>query len=192
MKIFVCVFLAAVAFAAKPAQPVVLKSSQLEVTFDPLKGLPVDYRLSSNKATLRGGAGSEVTVTIFRASPRRYTNFAVRPEVIRSNKTRADFQFTVREKGAPMASFLLRYELTGAELLVSLEAVLEEQGFELIDVGLPELASVREEDGGAWLAHGDGGGTMAMLNKAAPGHLHGVAAKLPVVMVGSNRMLCVE
>lgn len=195
MKIFICMFLAAAAFAAKPVE---LKSSQLEATFDPLKGLPVEYRLSSNKATMRGAAGGEVTVTIFRANPRTFTNFAVRPEVIRSNKTRADFQFTVRQKGAPMASFLLRYELNGAELLVSLEDVLEEQGFELIDVGLPELASVREEDGGAWLAHGDGGGTFAMLSKAKSGRLPanrfwgGVAATLPVVMIGTNRMLCVE
>ncbi|HEV1285351.1 MAG TPA: endo-alpha-N-acetylgalactosaminidase family protein [Bryobacteraceae bacterium] len=196
MKIFSCMFLAAAAaFAAKPVE---LKSSQLEVTFDPLKGLPVEYRLSSNKATMHGGAASEVTVTIFRANPRQFTTFAVRPEVIRSSKTRADFQFTVREKGAPEASFMLRYELSGAELLVSLEAVLEEQGFELIDVGLPELASVHEDDGGAWLAHGDGGGTFSMLSKAKPGHLPanrfwgGVAATLPVVMVGTNRMLCVE
>jgi hypothetical protein len=198
MKILVSLFLAAVAFAAKPTQPVVLKSSQLEVTFDPLKGLPIEYRLSANKASLRGGLSSEVTATIFRANPRRYTNYAIRPEVIRSNKSRADFQFTVREKGATMASFMVRYELDGAELLVSLEAVLEEQGFELIDVGLPELASVREEDGGAWLAHGDGGGAMVMLNKAKPGRLPanpswgGVAATLPMVMIGTNRMLCVE
>jgi hypothetical protein len=193
MKIFICMFLAAIAFAAKPAQPVALKSPQLEVIFDPLKGLPVEYRLTSNKATLRGGADSDVGVTIFKAGPRTYTTYAVRPEVIRAVKNRADFQFTVREKGAPMASFMLRYELTGGELMVSLEAVLEEQGFELIDVALPELASVREEDGGAWLAHGDGGGVTAMVNKAKPGHLpHEVAATLPVVMIGSNRMLCVE
>jgi hypothetical protein len=191
-------FLAAVAFAAKPAQIVVLKSSQLEVTFDPLKGLPAEYRLSSNKATIHGAASGEVGVTIFRANPRTYTDYAVRPEVIRSNKTRADFQFTVREKGVPMASFLLRYDLDGAEVLVSLEAVFEEQGFELIDVGLPALASVREDDGGAWLAHGDGGGSVSMLSKAKSGHLTpnrfwgGVAATLPVAMVGTNRMLCVE
>jgi hypothetical protein len=37
MKIFVCMLLAGVAFAAKPVQVVSLKSSQLEVTFDPLK-----------------------------------------------------------------------------------------------------------------------------------------------------------
>ncbi len=198
MKILVCMFLAAIAFAAKPAQIVALKSSQLEVTFDPLKGLPVEYRLSSNKATIRGAVSSEVTATMYRASSHGYTNFAIRPEVIRSSKTRADFQFTVREKGVSMASFMLRYELNGAEVLVSLEAVLEEQGFELIDVGLPDLASVREEDGGAWLAHGDGGGTVAMVSKAKPGHLTpnrfwgGVAATLPVAMVGTNRMLCVE
>ena len=76
--------------------------------------------------------------------------------------------------------------------------MLEEQGFELIDVGLPELASVHEEDGGAWLAHGDGGGTFSMLSKAKSGHLPanrfwgGVAATLPVVMIGTNRMLCIE
>src|SRR5580698_4334024 len=193
MKIFICMFLAAIAFAAKPVQSVALKSSQMEVTFDPLKGLPVEYRLSSNKATLRGGADSDVGVTIFKAAARTYTTYAVRPEVIRAVKNRADFQFTVREKGAPMASFMLRYELSGSGLMVSLEAVLEEQGFELIDVALPELASVREEDGGAWLAHGDGGGVMAMVNKSMPGHLlHEVAATLPVVMIGSNRMLCVE
>jgi hypothetical protein len=198
MRILVCTLLAATAFAAKPVQVVVLKSSQLEVTFDPLKGLPTEYRLSSNKATIRGAIGSDVAVTLFRASPRRYTDYAVRPEVIRSNKTRADFQFTVREKGAPMAEFMLRYELNGATLEVSLEAVLEEQGFELIAVGLPDLASVREEDGGAWLAHGDGGGRVAMLNKAKAGHLTpnrfwgGVAATLPVAMIGTNRMLCAE
>ncbi len=198
MKILVCMFVAASAFAAKPAQPVILKSSQLEVIFDPLKGLPVEYRLNSNKATIRGGVGGDVGVAIFRGNPRTYTDYAVRPEMIRSNKSRADFQFTVREKGVPMASFLLRYDLDGATVQVSLEAVFEEQGFELIDVALPALASVREEDGGAWLAHGDGGGTFAMLNKAKPGHLlpnrfwGGVAATLPVAMIGTNRMLCVE
>ena len=101
MKILVCMFLAAAAFAAKPVQSVSLKSSQLEVTFDPLKGLPVEYRLSFNKATIRGAVSSEVTATIYRASSHGYTNYAIRPEVIRCNKTRADFQFTVREKGAP-------------------------------------------------------------------------------------------
>jgi hypothetical protein len=198
MKILACLFLAAVAFAAKPVQIVALKSSQLEVTFDSLKGLPLEYRLMANKATIRGAVSSDVTATIYRTGSHGYINFAVRPEVIRSSKTRADFQFTVREKGVSMASFMLRYELNGAQVLVSLEAVLEEQGFELIDVGLPNLASVREDDGGAWLAHGDGGGSVAMLSKAKPGHLTpnrfwgGVATTFPIAMIGTNRMLCVE
>jgi hypothetical protein len=196
MKILFCMFLAAGAFAA--TKPVELKSPQLEVTFDPLKGLPLEYRLSSNKATLRGALSSDVGVTMYRASTRGYTDFAVRPELIRSNKTRVDFQFTVREKGRPMASFLIRYDLDGASMQVSLEAVLEEDGFELIDVSLPDLASVREEDGGAWLAHGDGGGSVVLLSKAKQGHLTpnqfwgGVATTLPVAMIGTNRMLCVE
>src|SRR3984957_15737757 len=141
MKVFVYMFLAGGAFAAKPVQNVALKSFQLQVEFDPPKGLSTEYRLSSNKATIRGAVNSDVTVTIYRAASHGYINFAVRPEVIRASTPRADFQFTVREKGAPMASFMLRYEFDAAEVLVSLEAVLEEQGFELIDVGLPDLAS---------------------------------------------------
>lgn len=191
MRPLAYILAASVAFAAKPPQPVALKSAQLEVTFDPLKGLPVEYRLAGSKAALRGGVAGEVTVTMFRADPRRYTNYAVRPEMIRASKSRADFQFTVREKGAPMASFMVRYELTGAELDVSLEAVFEEQGFQLIDVGLADLAEVAEPDGGAWLAHGDGGGVLAWLKNARDGHL-GPTPTLPVGMVGTSRMLCVE
>ncbi|HVO97963.1 MAG TPA: hypothetical protein VMT15_07840 [Bryobacteraceae bacterium] len=190
MRILPYILTAAVAFAAKPTQSVSIKSSQLEVVLDPLKGLPVEYRLGS-KATMRGGVSSEVTVTIFRSNPPRYTNYAVRPEVIRATKSHADFQFIVREKGAPMASFMVRYDLTGAELDVSLEAVLEEAGFELMDVGLADLAEVSDQDASAWLSHGEGGGTLAWLKTAKDGHI-GPTPTLPIVMIGANRMLCVE
>ncbi len=190
MRILPYILIAAAAFAAKPAPSVSIKSSQLEVAFDPLKGLPLEYRLPS-KSTMRGGVSGEVTVTIFRASPPRYTNYAVRPEVIRATKSHADFQFIVREKGAPMASFMLRYDLNGAELDVSLEAVLEEPGFELIDVGLADLAEVSDQDATAWLAHGDGGGALVWLKTAKDGHI-GPTPTLPIVMIGANRMLCVE
>jgi len=43
------------------------------------------------------------------------------------------------------------------KLLVSLESVKEQPGFELIDVATPDLATIHEEDGGGWLAHGETG-----------------------------------
>jgi hypothetical protein len=185
MRIFALMLAACGAFAAKTA-PLAIKSSQLEIAFDPLKGLPVEYRLGP-KAALRGGVSGEVGVTIFHSA--RYTHYAVRPEVIRATKSRADFQFTVREKGTPMASFLLRYDLNGAALEVSLEAVLEEGGFELISVDLPDLVEASDQDAGAWLASGDGGGVLVALKSAKDGRF---GASFNIAMLGANRVVAVE
>ena len=100
--------------------------------------------------------------------------------------------------GHPAASFRLRYELQGPTVFVSLEDVQEKPGFQLIDVATPDLATVRQEDGGGWLAHGDSGGNLIELSEAKPGHLApnrfwgGVAATLPVVMIGTSKALCVQ
>src|SRR5260370_16325054 len=74
----------------------------------------------------------------------------------------------------------------------------EQEGFELIEVALPRLATVREEDGAAWLAHGENGGNLAILNEAKAGSLPpnrfwgNVLASLPVVMIGTDRAICVQ
>ena len=118
MKIFICMFLAAAAFAAKPVE---LKSSQLEVTFDPLKGLRgrVPAVLQQAHDSWRRGQRSHGDHLPRQSSPVVYLNFAVRPESDpRQQDRHADFQFTARERcGTAMApSFMLRYELSGAEL----------------------------------------------------------------------------
>src|SRR5207248_10686634 len=54
------------------------------------------------------------------------------------------------------------------------------------------------EDGGSWLAHGETGGSLAMLKKAKPASLppnrfwEKVLATLPVVMVGNTKAGCVQ
>jgi hypothetical protein len=178
-----------------PSHPVVLKSSQLEVTIDGGDGLPFEYRLRSSGEARIGGetAGRAIVATVFRAEPRAFEKIEVRPRSVKAGETRADFQFSERQ-----AEFTLRYELQGAAVFVSLEGIKEHAGFELIDVATPALATVREEDGGAWLAHGEQGGNLIQLSQAKPGRLPmnrfwgGVAVTLPVVMVGTSRALCVE
>jgi hypothetical protein len=181
------------------AQPLTLRSPQLEVVLDRARGLPAEFRLLSNHAVIHGAEpGQSVRVTLFRAQPHRFHQVAAAPRHGDSTATRADFAFAIDEDGQPAASFTLRYELQGAAVLVSLEDIVEKPGFELIDVATPDLATVREEDGGGWLAHGDSGGSLIQLSQAKPGHLapnrfwFGVSATLPVVMIGTAQALCVE
>lgn len=53
--------------------------------------------------------------------------------------------------------------------------------YELLEVALPRLATVREEEGPAWLAHGDDGGSLVPPGDAKTGQLPSFAsACLPV------------
>jgi len=194
-----CLFAAAAATAQTPAHTVTLRSSQLEVVLDRDHALPYEYRLLANHAVIHGTERDHpVTATVFRAHPYQFQQINLQPDSAKTSAATADFLFTAQKDGQPAASFTLRYELRGAALFVSLENIQEKPGFELIDVGTPDLATVREEDGGGWLAHGDSGGNLIQLSDAKTGHLppnrfwFGVAATLPVVMVGTSKALCVQ
>ncbi|HZP58676.1 MAG TPA: hypothetical protein VFB27_00025, partial [Opitutaceae bacterium] len=180
------------------AKFVTLKSDQVEMTLDRDRGLPDRYQLS-NQSFIRGADGGEtISATVCRLQPRSFDKITLQPKKATATATRADFDFVAMDAGQEAATFTLRYELRGPAVFVSLESVTEHPGFELIDVAMPVLASVREEDGRTWLAHGDTGGTTVELSQAKPGRLPenrfwgGVAATLPVVMIGTEKALCVE
>jgi hypothetical protein len=182
-----------------PARVVTLKSPQLEVLLDQDRGLPYRYRLLANQAFIRGeDAGQDIVATVFRRQPRSFDKITLRPQAVEGTETQADFKFIAVDAGQEAVTFTLRYKLKNATVFVSLESVEEHPGFELIEVATPTLASVREEDGHAWLAHGDSGGSTVMLSSAQPGHLPEnrfwgrVAATLPVVMIGTEKALCVQ
>lgn len=182
-----------------PTHPVRLQSDELEVILDAADGLPYEYRLKSNGATLRGeDFGQPLTVTFCRKEPWSFPSFAITPEKHTSDGTNAVFHFRATHNGALAGSFSLRYALRQATLLVTLEDIKEHPGFELIDLAMPNLVTVRESDKSAWLAHGDEGGSLVMLSSARPGHLPlnrfwgNVQGTLPVVMVGTANALCVQ
>jgi Endo-alpha-N-acetylgalactosaminidase len=184
---------------AAPSPGLILKSAQLEVTLDRGRGLPLEYRLLASGAVIHGDAtGLDIAVTLFRRDPRSVDALSARPASLDAAPDSADFHFVLRDRGRRAVSFVLRYALSNATLRVSLEDVQERPGFELIDVSTPDLATVREEDGPAWLAHGDQGGSVVALADSKPGHLPenrfwgGVSATLPVVMIGTGKALCVE
>ena len=190
--------LAAESHAPPPAHVVTLKSPQVEVRLDADRGLPYRYVLS-NRSFIRGeDSGRDISATVCRLQPRSFDKITLRPKKTLITATRADFDFVAEDAGQEAVTFTLRYELKGPTVFVSLESVVEHPGFQLIDVAMPVLASVREEDGRAWLAHGDTGGSFVRLSQAEPGRLPEnrfwgrVAATLPVVMIGTEKALCVE
>ncbi len=184
-------------FAA--AQTVTLRSRALAVALDSATALPAEYRLLSNQAVIHGAApGQAVTAALFEARPHTFSNVTLRPRDSHITESRADFLFTATQSGRQAATFTLRYDLHDSAVFVSLEDIAESPGFELLDVSTPDLATVREEDGGGWLAHGETGGNFIRLNEAKPGRLplnrfwFDVAVTLPVAMIGTSKALCVE
>lgn len=162
-------------------------------------GLPFVYRLPRLGTEMRGeDLGQKLTVTLHRKQPWAFITLPLAASSARAYKSRADFHFKAMCEGVPAASFTVRYAVEGSTVYVSMENAREKPGYELIEAAIPQLVTVREEDGKAWLAHGDQGGSMVELASATPASLppnrfwgH-VLASLPVVMVANERAICVH
>ncbi len=184
-----------------PVHPVVLKSAQLEVTLDGDDGLPYEYVWRENGARLRGeDFGLKIAATVCQHQPWRFfeTQLTAEPGAKLENGEATTFHFTAKDGAAACATFRIHYRLAGATLLVSMDKVFEERGYELIGAGMPRLATVREEDPSAWFVYGDSGGAFAMLDEASAGTLppnsfwgriHGT---MPICMVGTAKLLCMQ
>ncbi len=183
-----------------PGNPVILRSPQLELLVDREDALPFQFRLLTLKTTMRGeDLGGKIAVTLCRLEPWTFkTADLMAASWVETTPSQADFHFAATFDGQPAAKFTVRYVVEDSTVFVTLEDVVEQPGYELIDVAMPRLASVREEDGRAWLAHGDSGGGFVSLDKAENGELPPntfwgkVHASLPVVMLGTDRAICVQ
>ena len=184
---------------AAPHNPVVVKSNQLELVLDRHDGLPFEYRLHALRTTMRGeDFGATVAVTLHRERPYGFSTVPLRASSVRATDSQADFHFRASYEGRPAAQFTVRYAVDGPTVHIRMFDVLESDGHELIEVALPRLVTVREEDGHAWLAHGDQGGSVVDLSTAMRGSLPpnrfwgSVLASLPLVMVANERAICVQ
>ena len=186
--------------AQGPVQPLMVRSSSLELTLDAENGVPSSYRLGRTGIVFRGGETSVALKTrIFRHSPRSFADIEVKPASHSVAAGSADFRFTAKyDSDSPAAAFTLRYALDGTTVRVMLEDVKEYEGFELISLSMPSLVSVGETERDAWLAHGDDGGDLVVLKEAKAaklplntfwGDINGV---LPVIMIGHSGAVCVQ
>jgi len=182
-----------------PENPIVLRSTEMEVVLDRHDGLPYEYRLlRGNRRMLGEDLGKPIAVTFYDKSSSSIKTASASVQKYSELKDHSDLLFQVTDGSNTAITFVLAYLLDAATVRVVLYAVRESAGYELIEVALPRLATVREEDGPAWLAHGDDGGWLANLKDATVGSLKpntfwgNVSATLPVVMLGTDRLICVQ
>jgi hypothetical protein len=184
---------------SQPLNPVVIKSAQLEVVLDRGDALPFEYRLPALQTRMRGeDHGGQMTFTVCRRKPWGFVTSLVAASSVHATDTQADFQLHCSYDGQPAVSAVVRYVVDGPTLHITLEDIEENAGYELIEIGMPRLVTVREEDGPAWLAQADDGGSVVALDEAKPGSLPvnpfwgKVLGTLPVVMIGTDRAVCVQ
>jgi len=183
----------------RPVEPLVLRSRMLELVLDRKDGLPYEYHLLAGKSRFVGeDLGAPLKVVLCDRASWAFRDVALAVSEIKNTNSQADFYFNVTDESKHAASFTLRYRVEEATVHITLDDVQEHDGYELIQVELPRLVTVRQEDGAAWLAHGDTGGSLASLDEATPGRLNpntfwgNVLATLPVVMVGTDNAMCVQ
>lgn len=173
-----------------------IRSGDLQVVFDTGTGLPYSYRYQGVK--LWGEiSGSAAQAVLCMLEPRQYRTVPVQPIFRRSSAGKLRFTFGLYFSNQKAASFDLCYVLHGASMFITMERVQEKKGYELIQLALPELMMVREEDGPAWMAEGRDGGSFVRLQQAKvyefpdSDFFGPISTELPIGMVGQNGIGCV-
>lgn len=174
---------------------IVLKSSDMVVTLDAATGLPYMYNYKGS--TVWGEDSThKINIIICNLLPREYKTVTVLPLLADKSYRHAEFLFETSFNGHAAVSFHLKYVLDTNALIITMEKVIEHEGFQLIEADLSHLATIREEDGPGWLADGRDGGELVSLKDAINNHLPydenfgNIGYVLPVEIVGSNHVQC--
>ena len=178
-----------------PLKPITLKSGPLTVILDSADGLPFRYEFQGE--SLWGeDTGSPVSAVICQTHPRSYSTIPLKVASLRRTQDSVVFTFEVRSQENDAATFSLRYSIKNATLILTMEKIVEQPGFELIEVALPNLVTVRESDPSAWLAQGRDGGSFVRLAAAKPyvypddDNFGRISIQLPMGAVGTERIGC--
>ena len=179
-----------------PKRDVSLRSNSLAVTLDAEDGLP--YRYDFAETSIWGeDTGTPIAAILCRRRPRAYQTIALKTTSFTRKIGSVAFHFIVRWQQQEGARFSLRYAIDDAGITVTMEEVVEHSGFELIEVSLPDLATVREGDEGAWMAQGRDGGSFVRVSESKPfrfdddEYFGRISTQLPVGMVGTKHVGCV-
>lgn len=179
-----------------PQDPLTLRSNELEAVFDPHHGLPYAYRFKGQRIW-GDTTGLPASAIVCRLQPRTYRTVPIQAVSTEQTSRSLTFHFHAGFGDTPAATFDLQYALEGTSLLVTMESVKEHNGYQLIELALPQLMTVREEDGLAWMAEGRHGGSFVRLENAKAfrfpddDYFGRISTELPIGMVGQRGIGCV-
>ena len=113
----------------KAKEPVLLRSSKLQLILDREDGLPFQYHLLAAKESFRGeDFGKQIEVTICQREAWKFVTVPIRPTRLKRTPGQADFSFDAVLDGKPAASLVLRYAVQEATVRITLEDVQEHAG----------------------------------------------------------------
>jgi len=173
-----------------------LRTADLAVSFDPLTALPARYVYGAKSFAGKVSQGP-VQAIVCQLSPRAYATADVVVGAATQSANGIRFACRVSYQGRLAAGFDQVYAIDGASLILTLENVIEQTGFELIELALPELVGVNEAEANAWMAEGRNGGSFVRLAHAKARRLDDddnfgrISIQLPVGMVGAGDHGCV-
>jgi hypothetical protein len=172
-----------------------LRSTELGVAFDAAHGVPLSYAYRGHK--FAGDERREPAMAILcRLAPRAYDAVAVAVGPARRAARSMAFPCTVSHDGVVRARFDQVYRLNGASLTLTLENVVEQPGYELIEIALPRLVAMGEGAPQAWMAEGRDGGSFLRLADAKSfwidddDNFGRISIQLPIGLVGAGDVGC--
>jgi hypothetical protein len=178
-----------------PHREVSLRSNSLAVSLDAEDGLP--FRYDFNGESIWGeDTGVPLTAILCRLQPRSYNAVLLKAASFTKTTDSVVFPFAVPWQHQDGASFSLRYTIEDASIVLTMEDVVEHPGFELIEVALPSVATVREGDRAAWMAQGRDGGSFVRVADAKPyrypddDNFGRISTELPMGAVGAGGIGC--
>ncbi|MDP9043036.1 MAG: endo-alpha-N-acetylgalactosaminidase family protein [Bacteroidota bacterium] len=175
--------------------PVVLRTTNLVVNINRTTGLPAGYLYKATKIHA-GKPEARINAIVCRLHPRSYTTVQLSASKIVSSHNEADVFFEAQYDNKTACTFHIKYKLDSTSLVITMAQVKEVENYELIEAALPELATVREEDGESWLAHGlEGGGVVNLKNARNyqlpdDDYFGNIGYVLPVAVLGTKNVLC--
>ena len=179
-----------------PKTALTLRNSDVTVTFDGRDGMPYQYQFGSQRFWGEDG-GLAANAIVCKLAPREYRPVPARMISVKHATESISFHYRVEFAGYAAATFAVQYQLSASSLVVTMQDVHEEKGFELIELALPKLMTLREEDGSAWMAEGRKGGSFVWLTEAKTyrfqddDYFGRISTELPVGMVGGKSIGCV-